>query len=273
AGDFESACRRMEAMNALGANLRALDRDACLAIEPALAPIADAIAGAIHSPDDESGDAHTFTVKLAEEAARHGSGFRFGETVRVLVAKGERVERVVTDREHHEADVVVLSLGSYSPGLLRPFGIRLPIYPAKGYSVTLPIRDGNRAPSQSITDEDRKLVFGRFGDRLRVAGQAEFRGFDTKIAAGRCEALAEALENVFPGAADQSQPDCWAGLRPLTPDTLPILGRGPFSNLFLNTGHGTYGWTLAAGCGRILADLVDGKPPAIEIKDFGLGRF
>ncbi|MCE2510061.1 MAG: D-amino acid dehydrogenase [Alphaproteobacteria bacterium] len=273
ARDFESARRRMESMNALGANLHALDPKACLATEPALAAIAEEIAGAVYSPEDESGDAHAFTVKLGEEAARLGARFAFNQTIEALVPKEGRIDRVVTDRGHVTADAIVLSLGSYSSLLLRPLGMRLPIYPAKGYSVTLPIRDSNRAPSRSITDEGKKLVFGRFGDRLRVAGRAEFKGFDTKIEPARCQALARDLEAVFPGAADQERPACWAGLRPLTPDTLPILGPSPFSNLFLNTGHGTYGWTLAAGCGRILADLVEGARPAIEIGDFSSKRF
>ena len=260
-------------MNALGSDLRALDQRACLDVEPALEPAAEKIVGAIYSPEDESGDAYAFTVKLAEEAARLGARFKFDRTIEALAPKGERIERVITDRESFSADAIVLSLGSYSPLLLRTLGIRLPIYPAKGYSVTLPIRDGNRAPSRSITDEDKKLVFGRLGDRLRVAGRVEFKGYDPKIEPARCQALAEDLESFFPGAADQGKPDYWAGLRPLTPDTLPVIGPSRFSNLFLNTGHGTYGWTLAAGSGRIVADLVGGTRPAIEIADLGCERF
>ena len=273
ARDFEMACQRMKAMNALGSDLRALDQRACLDVEPALEPTAEKIVGAIYSPEDESGDAYAFTVKLTEEAARLGARFKFDRTIEALAPKGERIERVITDRESFSADAIVLSLGSYSPLLLRTLGIRLPIYPAKGYSVTLPIRDGNRAPSRSITDEDKKLVFGRFGDRLRVAGRVEFKGYDPKIEPARCQALAEDLESFFPGAADQGKPDYWAGLRPLTPDTLPVIGPSRFSNLFLNTGHGTYGWTLAAGSGRIVADLVGGTRPAIEIADLGCERF
>lgn len=270
---FDLACRRMSAMNAFGTGLRALDREACLALEPALAPSAEQIVGAIHAPEDESGDAHCFTIKLAEEAGRRGVRFLFGETVERLLPANGRIERVMTNRQTLSADAIVLSLGSESPLLLRPLGIRLPVYPAKGYSVTFPLRDDKRAPSRSITDEDKKLVFVRLGDRLRVAGQVEFAGYDRRVEARRCKTLTEAMENLFPGAADLGQPQGWAGLRPLTPDTLPVIGPTRFSNLFLNTGHGTYGWTMAAGSGRILADLVEGRRPEIRIEDFGLDRF
>lgn len=273
ARDFETACQRMAAMNALGSGLSALNQQACLDIEPALEPTGAKIAGAIYSPKDESGDAHSFTVKLSKEAARLGAHFKFNQTIRVLAPVAGRIERVITDRESFSADAIVVSLGSYSPLLLRPLGIRLPIYPAKGYSVTAPIRDSNRAPSRSITDEDKKLVFARFGDRLRVAGRAEFKGYDLKIDPARCQELAKDLESRFPGATDQDSPDYWAGLRPMTPDTLPIIGPSRFANLFLNTGHGTYGWTLAAGSGRIVADLVNGAQPAIKIDDLGTKRF
>ncbi len=272
---FDHARRRLAIMNALGSNLRALDIDACLALEPSLTPIAGELAGAIYSPDDESGDAYQFTVKLAEAARRLGTAFKFGHNVEKLVPQGERIERVVTDRESLSTDCVVVSLGSYSPLLLRPLGIRLPICPAKGYSVTLPIRNGadSHAPSRSITDEGKKLVLSRFGNRLRVAGTAIFTGYDTTIEPEPCDALAKALETIFPGTVDQNKPTYWAGLRPMTPDTLPIIGPTPFSNLFLNTGHGTYGWTMAAGSGQILTDLITGDPSQIEANNFAMDRF
>ncbi|PCJ60369.1 MAG: amino acid dehydrogenase [Rhodospirillaceae bacterium] len=272
---FNRTRQRLETMNALGANLRALDIDACLALEPSLTPIAEELAGAIYSPDDESGDAHQFTVKLTEAARRLGAVFKFGHSVEKLVSQGDRIERVITDRESLTTDVVVVSLGSYSPLLLRPLGINLPICPTKGHSITLPIRNGagNRAPSRSITDESKKLVFSRFGDRLRVAGTAIFTGYDPTIEPEPCAAMAKELEAIFPGTVDQSKPTYWAGLRPLTPDTLPIIGPTPFSNLFLNTGHGTYGWTMAAGSGQILADLIAGQKPQIETGPFAMDRF
>lgn len=270
---FDRARKRMAAMNALGSNLHALDGDATLALEPSLASVAGKLAGSLYSPEDESGDAHEFTVKLAAEASRLGTVFKFHQTVEALVPARGRIERVLTDREEFTADAVVLSLGCHGGPLLRPLGIRLPIYPAKGFSVTLPVRNAAAAPSRSITDEDQKLVFSRFGDRLRAAGWAVFTGYDSQIEPARCASLATEMEALFPGAADQSQAVPWAGLRPLTPDTLPILGPTPFSNLFLNTGHGTYGWTMAAGSGQILADLITGQRPCIKQDDFGLDRF
>lgn len=273
AAAFGRAQQRLIAMNRLGSNLRALDREACLALEPVLAANAGKLAGAIHSPEDESGDAYQFTRSLAAEAARLGVLFKFGQTVERLIPQGGGIDRVVTNRESLTADAIVVSLGSYSAGLLRPLGLRLPVCPAKGYSVTFPIRDGKRAPALSITDEGKKLVFSRFGNRLRVAGRIVFTGQDPAIEPETGAALARDLEDLFPGATDQSQATHWAGLRPLTPDTLPILGPTPVSNLFLNTGHGTYGWTMAAGSGKIVTDLIAGRRPQIQHEDFGLDRF
>jgi len=250
------------------------DRDpaACVAIEPALAAVERQLAGGIFTPDDESGDAHKFTQGLAALAIAKGAEFLTGRTINGFEHQGGRLRAVATDRGRLEADAVVMALGSYSPKLAHHLGLRLPIVPAKGYSITLPVEGHAGAPTVSITDDEHKLVFSRLGERLRVAGTAEMAGWNPDLTE-RWRVVLEHAQRLFPDGGDYAQAEPWAGLRPVTPDSVPILGATPIANLWLATGHGTLGWTMACGTGAVIADLVSGRAPAIDMAGLGLDRF
>lgn len=241
----------------------------CIEIEPALAAVRDRLAGGDYTPSDESGDAHRFTRALAERAAGAGVEFRTATTIERLVRGGGRdVAGVLVDgpdgRELLTADAYVVALGSYSPLLLRPLGIRLPVVPAKGYSATIPLGPDSRAPTVSLTDDERKLVISRLGDRLRVAGTAEFAGYDLSLNEVRCRAILARIAELFPDLKPAGEARLWCGLRPATPSNVPFIGRTRYDNLWLNTGHGTLGWTLSCGSGAALADLIGGRRPLPE---------
>lgn len=243
-----------------------LTPDECVRIEPAVASMRHRVVGGRHFPEDESGDAYKFTTELAQRCAAKGVQFDYGVSVEGFELERGEIKGVRTNRSGPaRADAYVLALGSYSPLFARPLGIDLPIYPLKGYSVTMPVRDPSRAWTASLSDEAHKLVLSRLGDRLRIAGTAELNGYDTSINRIRCEAIVKRVEELFPGAGDPAGASYWAGLRPATPDNLPCLGRTKFPNLFLNTGHGTLGWTHACGSGKLLADLVGGRRPDIDL--------
>ena len=235
-----------------------LSAQACLELEPALRGSRIPILGGAYAAEDESGDAHRFTVALAQRLQGLGVTFRFGASVQSLEVAGGRIAAARLGAERLEADAFVVALGSYSPLLLRPLGVRIPVYPLKGYSVTLPLPPAlsQAAPTVSLTDESHKLVLSRLGERLRCAGTAELNGYDTSINEMRCAAIRKRVESLFPALAGTAGATFWAGLRPATPSNVPVIGRTRYENLFLNTGHGTLGWTLAAGSGRALADLV-----------------
>lgn len=270
--EFDHAAAAARLMGRWG--LRRLEKSVkeCLAIEPALAASAHELAGGIHTPDDESGDAHEFTRALAIMAGGRGVDFRYGVTVRALLREGNRIVGIETDHGRLTADAYVLAAGSFSPLLARPLGLSLPVIPAKGYSITLPV-EGNGAPSVSITDDEFKMVYSRLGNRLRAAGTAEMTGYDTTLTPARWHLIRDRAQALFPQAGDYSKAEPWAGLRPVTPDSVPLLGATPIRNLFLNTGHGTLGWTMACGSGRILADLIAGRQPDIDMDGLGLERF
>jgi D-amino-acid dehydrogenase len=234
-------------------------------VDPALAPVRDRLAGAIFAPTDESGDARLFTLGLAEACASRGVAFRYGETIRGFRMAGDAVEAVVTDRGEAAADAFVLALGVYSPHLARQLGARLPIYPVKGYSVTLPVAGRNNAPKIGGVDEDNLVAYARFGDRLRLTATAEFAGYSTEHTPSDFGHMLSAARDLFPDGGDYGQPSYWAGLRPMTPEGTPILGRGRHRNVYFNTGHGHMGWTMACGTGRITADLVAGRTPEIPL--------
>ena len=242
----------------------------CVAIEPAVASLKDRLAGGRYYPEDESGDAYQFTVGLAKLCAAKGVEFEFGVTIEGFSVQGNRIAAVNTKTSSIKADAYVLALGSYSPLLARPLGIDLPIYPLKGYSVTMPVKDPKAAWTVSLSDEAHKLVLSRLGDRLRIAGTAEMNGYNTEINEVRCEAILRRVESLFPGAGDAAKAEFWTGLRPATPTNLPCIGRSKIPNLFLDTGHGTLGWTHACGSGRIVADLVSGRRPEIEMGEMGV---
>jgi D-amino-acid dehydrogenase len=269
AREFEAAIGPAEQMRALGCERRVIDADEAVRIEPALAHIRPQLAGATYTAEDESGDAQRFTRELARLCEAGGVRFRMGHHITALRAAGGQLDHVeVTDAEGRyerlHADAYVLALGSFSPQLARPLGIRLPIYPAKGYSVTMPVKDASLAHQVSLTDDEFKLVFSRLGDRLRIAGTAELNGYGRELNAVRCQAIVRRAEQLFPGAGDAQQAQFWSGLRPATPGNVPLIGASRLPNLFLNTGHGTLGWTHACGSGESIARIVSGLAPQVD---------
>jgi len=270
--EFEAAKVRAELVRRGGYELQTKTAEQCLEIEPALSQSRVRPAGGTFAPADESGDAHVFTRNLAQACARRGIAFSYGTTVRSIEADSERVRAVHVERpggrERIEADAVLVCMGVASPFLLEPLGIRLPVYPVKGYSVTIPSA-GSGAPTVCLTDEGHKLALSRLGDRLRVAGTAELGGYDTEVNAVRCNAILRRVRELFPQAGDFEGAVKWAGLRPATPGNVPIIGRTRVPGLFLNTGHGTLGWTLCAGSGRAIADIVSGRTPQVQFRFAG----
>ena len=273
AQELERAAAAAERFRPLGLETEDLNARACVALEPALAGVRETLAGGIYSPGDLSGDAHAFTMGLAQLCADAGVEFRFRTRVTRLARMGGRITGAMTDRGMVTADRYVLAFGSYSPLLLAPLGIRLPVYPAKGYSATVPVKGSNLAPRVSLTDDDRKIVMSRLGDRLRIAGMADFNGYNTDVVGARARAVLRAGLELFPDGLDADAAEFWAGLRPLTPDGVPIIGPTRYPNLILNTGHGTLGWTLACASGRIAADIATGAEPEIDVSDIGPDRF
>ncbi len=266
--EFGEASGEAGRMRDYGCDRVPLSAEACIALEPALGVLRGRLVGGIHTPGDESGDAHVFTVKLAELAAAKGVRFVWSATVEAIERAGELVEAVRctlgTAVRSFRADAYVVALGSDSPLLLAPLGVRCPVYPVKGYSATFDIGDHRGAPTVSLTDPAHKLVFSRLRDRLRVAGTAELTGWNTDLNHVRCEAIVERTFALFPDAGRRESATFWAGLRPATPSNLPLIGRTRYRNLYLDTGHGTLGWTMACGSGKALADIVAGRRPEVE---------
>lgn len=267
--ELEAAVEPARLMRELGLDRQMKTPEQCVAIEPALAPAQRLLAGGTYSRDDESGDAHAFTQELAKLAAARGARFDFGVRVDQLLADGDVISGARVTRADGRPDMVrggayVLALGSFSARLAAPLGMRLAIYPAKGYSVTMPVKNPANAYSTALTDDEHKIVFSRLGDRLRIAGTAELSGYDTAINEVRCQAIVRRTIELFPDAGEPREARFWAGLRPSTPSNVPYIGRTRFSNLYLDTGHGTLGWTHACGSGRALADLVSGRRPELE---------
>jgi D-amino-acid dehydrogenase len=259
-----------------GLRYEALDADAAVDLESALAPIRARVAGAIHYPADESGDAFKFTCALAAAAREAGVNFEFETPVGRIRRNSDKIEAIETDRGEFSADAYVLAAGCASRALAGQCGLRLPIYPAKGYSATLPVGAWREAPTIPIVDFERKIVVTPLGERLRIGGTAEFTGYDTTLNPARSDnVLRQALE-IFPTCAphvDARQVRRWAGLRPMTPDGPPIIGATPCKNLFVNTGHGPLGWTFAAGSSRLTADIVAGRRPEFALDGLGYKRF
>ena len=250
-----------------------LDRAGCVAAEPALALTQQKFLGGLRLPGDETGDAHQFTQRLAAIAAGLGVTFRYNTAIRGLRMEAGRIAGVETDQGTLAADRYVVAMGSYSPLLLKPVGITLPVYPVKGYSITVPITDPDGAPVSTVMDESHKIAITRLGDRIRVGGTAELVGYNTVLRAPRRRTLEHSVSDLFPRGGDLSKATFWAGLRPMTPDGTPVIGPTKFPNLFLNTGHGTLGWTMACGSGRLLADLLSGTQPDIDHADLALSRY
>jgi D-amino-acid dehydrogenase len=266
---YDRALGPAELMRRYGCDRSVKTAEECIVIEPALASVRDRLAGGTYTSEDESGDAHLFTVQLAALAAARGVTFRYQHVIESLDQEAGRVARLrVCDgngqRAAFEADAYVVALGSYSPLLLRSLGLRIPVYPVKGYSATLPIAEPALAPSVSLTDDEYQIVISRLGERMRVAGTAELNGYNTELNERRCHALVRRFASLFPGATDTSRPEFWTGLRPSTPGNVPLIGRTRIANLFLNTGHGTLGWTHACGSGQAIADIVSGVRPDVD---------
>jgi D-amino-acid dehydrogenase len=270
---FETGVANMRLLQEHGLELEAIDAARIIALEPALGLAQGKFVGAIFAPKDESGDCLKFTQGLAATAARQGAEFRMAHEVQALEREGERITGILTDKGRLQGDAYVLAMGSYSPRLARPLGLDLPIYPVKGYSLTLPLLDAQAAPEIGGVDEAHLVAFARLGDRLRLTATADFAGYDTSYEAGHFATMLRVARELFPHAAAYDKPDYWACLRPMTPDGPPILGRCRFTNLYLNTGQGHMGWTMAAGCSRIVADLIAGRAPAIDITGLTLDRY
>jgi D-amino-acid dehydrogenase len=270
---MDDSAKDIAVLQQYGVPFELLDRSGCVLAEPGLARSQEKIAGGLRLPGDETGDCYKFTRSLAAWLAANGVDFRYGVTIKALQTEGGAVASVQTDQDVVVADVVVAALASYTPQLLRPLGLRIPVYPIKGYSITTSVVDATRAPVSTLLDETYKIAITRLGDRIRVGGMAEVAGFSRARPLRRRDTLTFCLNDLFPDAALTRNLDLWSGLRPMTPDGPPVIGATRIRNLFINTGHGTLGWTMACGAGRVLADLVSGKPPQIDARPLTLARF
>ncbi len=260
-------------LQAGGVPFEVLDRAGCIAAEPGLAKADDDFVGGLRLPHDETGDCFKFTNALAGLAEQLGVRFEFGVTIEGLDHDGGQITGVRTSRGLVKADRYVVALGSYSARLVRPLGLKLPVYPVKGYSITAPIVDADRAPVSTLLDETYKVAITRLGDRIRVGGMAEISGYNNALPARRRATLVRSVGSLFPGAGDLEAATFWSGLRPMTPDSTPVVGATRVSNLFTNTGHGTLGWTMACGSAQVLSDLISGQSPDIETADLAIARY
>jgi D-amino-acid dehydrogenase len=250
-----------------------LDREGFCQVEPALRHTQEKFVGALRLPGDETGDCFLFTNRLAEMARTLGVRFSFGTTIQGMDRVGEKITGVRSDKGTHQADAYVMALGSHSPLALKPLGIRIPVYPVKGYSITVPITDATGAPESTIMDETHKVAVTRLGDRIRVGGTAELAGFSLELREPRRKTLEHVVTDLFPRGGDVSKASFWCGLRPMTPDGTPIVGPTPIKNLYLSTGHGTLGWTMAAGTGRLIADVISGRQTEISLEGLTMARY
>ncbi len=263
----------VEVLQQYGVPFEVLDRGGFCAVEPALRHTQHKFVGALRLPGDETGDCHLFTQRLAAMARDLGVTMRFDTVVRGIRREGDRIAAVDTSAGTLTADRYLLAMGSYSPQWLLPLGIRLPVYPVKGYSITVPISDPAGAPESTIMDETHKVAVTRLGDRIRVGGTAELAGYSLALREARRATLEHVVTDLFPHGGDVGQASFWCGLRPMTPDGTPVVGATPIANLLLATGHGTLGWTMACGTGRVIADLVSGRQPEIDVTELGMVRY
>lgn len=270
---LDASAQDTAVLDRFGVCYRVLDVDGCIAVEPGLRAVRAKIAGGLHLPGDETGDCFKFTTALARLARTLGVEFRNSTGITRIEHAGDAITGVLTDAGRLHADAYVVALGSYSPRLLAPLGLRVPVYPVKGYSITLPVTDARAAPESTIMDETHKVAITRLGDRIRVAGMAEIAGFDLRLRERRLDTVRHVVRDLFPAGGDLARAEPWTGLRPMTPDGTPIVGATAYRKLWLNTGHGTLGWTMACGSGRLLADLLSGRRPEIDPEGLGLERF
>ena len=252
---------------------QSLDVNACINVEPALERVKHKIAGGLRLPLDQTGDCLQLTRQLASRCQQMGVEFMFDSEITALSMDHGRIHSVLTSKGEFDADRYVMAMGSYSTRLLKTVGIHSPVYPVKGYSITLPIIDADAAPVSTVMDETHKVAITRLGDRIRVAGTAELNGFDLSLSEKRRATIRHVVSDLFPDGADLSQDEFWTGLRPMTPDGTPIIGGTSISNLYLNTGHGTLGWTMSFGSARLLADIISGKQTDIVCDDLSISRY
>ncbi|BBS16866.1 D-amino acid dehydrogenase [Aeromonas caviae] len=269
----DASQRDIEVLEEYGVPYQSLNADGCEEVEPALARVRGKVVGGLRLPGDETGDCFRFTQALADEARKLGVSFVFNCAIdEVEIAKGRAVA-VRAGEQRFQADAIVCALGSYGTGFLRPLGIELPVYPVKGYSLTLPMTDAEGAPRSTVLDETYKVAITRFDERIRVGGMAELSGFNLALNPRRHDTLAMVVRDLFPQGGDLEQATFWTGLRPMTPDGTPLVGPSPIPGLWLNTGHGTLGWTMAAGSGQLLSDLISGNTPDISDEGLTLARY
>ncbi len=269
---LDASAKDVKALAADGIPYELLDPDGCIRVEPALRHVRGKIVGGLLTPKDETGDCFKFTNALAAKGIELGVQFQYGTTIKGLDVEGGQVRGVMTDRGRVDADAIVVALGSYSPLLLKPLGIRLSVYPIKGYSLTIPINDASRAPESTVMDETYKIAITRLGDRIRVGGMAEISGYTNDLGLARRRTLEHSVTDLFPGG-DVANASFWSGLRPMTPDGTPVIGPTKIKGLYLNTGHGTLGWTMSSGSARVISDLVSGRKPDINATDLAISRY
>ncbi|MGG6892869.1 MULTISPECIES: D-amino acid dehydrogenase [Rhizobium] len=269
---LDASAKDVKALAADGIPYEVLDPEGCIRVEPALRHVREKIVGGLLTPKDETGDCFKFTNALAAKAVEFGVRFQYGTAIKGLDVQGGQVRSVVTDRGRMDADAVVVALGSYSPIMLKPLGIKLPVYPVKGYSLTIPIADASRSPESTVMDETYKIAITRLGDRIRVGGMAEISGYTNDLGLARRKTLEHSVTDLFPGG-DVAKASFWSGLRPMTPDGTPVIGPTKIKGLFLNTGHGTLGWTMSSGSARVISDLVSGRKPDIDATDLAVSRY
>ncbi len=270
---LDATAKDIEILSRFGVPFELLDRDGYVEHEPALARVRDKFVGALRLPGDETGDCHKFSQALAERAQGLGVQFRFGTHIRALASDGQAVTSVETDAGPVRADRYLVALGSHSTPMLARLGVRLPVYPVKGYSITVPITDAAGAPESTVMDETHKVAVTRLGDRIRVGGTAELAGYDLALDPARRRTLEFVVGDLFPHGGDIANAEFWTGLRPMTPDGTPIVGPTRLANLWLATGHGTLGWTMATGTGRLLSHWMTGREPDIDTEGLALERY
>ncbi|EPF72526.1 D-amino acid dehydrogenase [Acinetobacter indicus] len=269
---LDAVQRDIEVLKESGVEYELLDRDGLARVEPALAAAKDKLVGGLHLPNDETGDCYLFTNALAKLAQEMGVDFQFNQNVEKLLVEGDEIKGMLVNGKVLTADRYVLAFGSYSREFLKPLHLDLPVYPVKGYSLTVPIVDPAMAPQSTVLDETYKIAITRFDQRIRVGGMAELSGFNLGLNQDRRATLEMVTKDLFPGG-DLPQASFWTGLRPMTPDSTPIIGGTRYKNLFLNTGHGTLGWTMACGSGKLISDLVMQQQPEISTEGLSLQRY
>lgn len=276
---LDAEAKDIAVLSRIGVPFEHLDPDGCARAEPALAAVKHQLLGGLRLPHDETGDCQLFTTNLAEKAKALGVKFMHNVSISRLMTENGKLSgveiNVDNDRQILKADQYVVALGSYSRELMQGLGLEIPVYPVKGYSLTVPITNSDAAPVSTVMDETYKVAITRFDNRIRVGGMAELAGFDLSLNPRRRETLEMVLGSLFPNGGDMSKSLFWTGLRPMTPDGTPIIGKATvrFDNVWLNTGHGTLGWTMACGSGRLLADLIANKRTEIQSEDFALTRY